>query len=132
MCIYLFRGGFIFWLFFTLVSYTIVSNLHKSKLFPFILWGFSVILLLLNELNQEYDIVNFFHWESLKFLQDSRKDATFQWNVVYNMSIFRIISFGMDKVYNKLNKMPNAFSSFLFQIFVFFLLILQKLMVYFF
>ena len=98
MYLYLFRGGFIFWLFFTIVNYALVSILYKSKLFPFILWGFNVFLLFSNELNQGYDIVNFFHCESLQFLQDSRKDSMVQWNVVYNMSMLRIISFGMDKV----------------------------------
>lgn len=97
MYLYLFRGGFLFWLFFTLVNFTIVATLYKSKAFPFILWGFNIFLLFSNELNHGYDLVKFFHCESLQFIQDTRNNATLQWNVIYNMSMLRIISFGMDK-----------------------------------
>ena len=65
MYIYLFRGGITFWLFFTLVNFTIVSTLYKSKAFPFILWGFNLFLLFSNELNHGYNLVKFFHCEGL-------------------------------------------------------------------
>lgn len=65
MYLYLFRGGITFWLFFTLVNFTIVSTLYKSKMFPFILWGFNLFLLFSNELNHGYNLVKFFHCEGL-------------------------------------------------------------------
>ena len=65
MYLYLFRGGFLFWLFFTLINFTIVSTLYKSKVFPFLLWGFNIFLLFSNELNHGYDLVKFFHCDAL-------------------------------------------------------------------
>lgn len=65
MFLYLFRGGFIFWAFLTFINYLIILTLYRSKLFPFVLWGFNIFLLFSNELNRGYNLVRFFHCESL-------------------------------------------------------------------
>lgn len=101
---FLFRGGLIFWIFFTLLNYVVIKYLYTYKIFPFILWAINLTTIYTNDSYHGYTLVSFFHCESLQFLDDLSKHNLVSWHVVFNMTILRMISYGMDKRWSFTNR----------------------------
>ncbi|KAL4447020.1 hypothetical protein ABPG74_013872 [Tetrahymena malaccensis] len=102
MFIYMFRGGFLFWIFFTFINFILGKLFSGKKLFPALLWGFNIALIFLNDKYHGFNLVDFFHTDLLQGLEDSRKDQVVSWHIMYNMTMLRVISFCMDMHWAKL------------------------------
>jgi protein-cysteine N-palmitoyltransferase HHAT len=66
-------------------------------IFPALIWAINLATLYFNDTYRGYNLVNFFHCESLQFLVDSTKEQIIPWHSIFNMSILKMISFAMDK-----------------------------------
>lgn len=65
MYIYMFRGGIIFWLFFSLFNLVLVSLFAGTKVFPLLIWGFNIFLIFIFDRYQGFNLVDFFHTDLL-------------------------------------------------------------------
>lgn len=96
---YLFQIGVLYWALEVLIFYLVVQHLHRSKIFPYIIWSLSLLVLFCNEKFDGYS----FLWidpESKFWYRLDRnlhEDSMIRWHVVFNMCILKIISYGMDK-----------------------------------
>lgn len=95
--IILFRGNLVFWLLFAGANYLVISLFAGSRFFPALIWSINIATLFFNDRYQGYNLVDFFHCEALQFLVDSTQDQIIPWHFIFNMSILKMISFGMDK-----------------------------------
>ncbi|KAL4468853.1 hypothetical protein ABPG72_008780 [Tetrahymena utriculariae] len=102
--IFLFRGNFLFWLFFTGINFLLIEVFYKFSYFPLLIWTVNLITIYTNDTYHGYNLVTFFHLPALQYLQDTTKDQLVGWHSVFNMTILRMISFGMDKHWAFKNK----------------------------
>lgn len=101
---FLFRGNLIFWILFTTINYILIVNLYQYKIFPLLIWTLNLTIIYCNDRYHGYNIVTFFHCEALQFLEDSTSEQLISWHSVFNMTILRMISFGMDKYWAFYNR----------------------------
>ncbi len=99
--LYLFRGGAIYWFFFTLLNYKLTNIFYKKRKMIAIVWILNLSTMFCNDLYHGYDLRLIFPFLSdssiINSIEESRKDALVQWHVVFNMTILRMISYSMDK-----------------------------------
>jgi len=91
---YIFQTGFVYWIILTAMNFVLISLTRTNKLFPYVLWVINLATLYCNEQFRGYG----FAWvsKSLQFMDDEMVHAPVRWNIIFNMTILRIISFGMD------------------------------------
>jgi len=97
--IFIFRAGFIYWFAFTFANYILAKLLYRFRVYPILVWIFAISTLYYNKLYQGYG----FKWISkdFGFLDESMQQAPSRWFILYNITLLRVISFGMDLYWAK-------------------------------
>ena len=92
-------GGFFLWFLFSLSNYLIEKAFGRHRYFPILLWTFSIYSLYYNYFyrNEPFLMIKVVNNSIGEYLHQSYKDSLVPWNMVYNMTILRIISYGLDK-----------------------------------
>lgn len=92
-------GGAFMWISLTMLNYFLQKVLSGKRLFPYILWAFSIYTLYYNYYFHEEPFHLLVEWiPSLgAFLYETYSDSLIPWYLVYNMTLLRVIAFGMDK-----------------------------------
>lgn len=98
--IYLFHIGIIYFILESLLTYFMIKYLVKIRtVFPIVLWSSQIILLFTNEflnglgfkwISDDENTI----WPTLE--RDMHDGSEIRWHVMYNLTVLKIISFGMD------------------------------------
>jgi len=92
---YLEEAGFIYWLLFTGGNFLVINFCYKWRVFPLILWAINLGTIWCLKQYNGFGFV--FFSKDLQFLESSMRHAMIMWHIVFNMTILKMISFGMDK-----------------------------------
>jgi hypothetical protein len=104
----------VLWLFFVMLNYWVINKFCDARPFPLILWSINLLTLYINEVYHGINFLDFtpsFLEFIFKPLQESRNDALVPWHSIFNMTILRMISFGMDKYWAIMKKNQISFET---------------------
>lgn len=95
----MFHAGVVYWTLLTYLYFVYIERFYKSKFFAPILWTFVILNLYLNEITNGFDLEKVFNPWGLGHWFDISKndDSLVRWNVIFNMTILRVVSYGFDK-----------------------------------
>lgn len=95
---YMFRGGVVYWILFTYLNYYLTRTLYDQKYFIPAIWVINLVTLYFNEQYHGYDLRRLFpNWQVAELIEQSRVDSPLNWNIIFNMTILKMISFACDK-----------------------------------